>query len=302
MSARISIRSLRYFLALADELNFSVAATRLNVAQSALSQQIKQLEENLGFELFQRRRPLVLTEPGQFFQLEAKALLERLEQSVADARAIGNRRRQWLGIGFSRSSMYNFLPPVLRAFMYEQPDVELRLFELASDYQSEALRRGEIHIGVARDVPPTAGIRIEKILMEPLVLALPRENQHSKAPAPVNLADLAHERFIVFPKNRLSLYRRRLLATCQSVGFVPDIAQETEEIQTALGLVAAGFGVAIVTRDVATYGHVNLTFKDLTVAGEEFQTSTSALTRDADPSGIEERFLKLLRLRGAGLL
>lgn len=305
MSQLITTRGLRYFIVVAEELSFSRAAERLGIAQSALSQQIKILEDALGFRLFERTRPLALTAAARFFQGEAGEMLERLEASVANGRAIDLGHRKWLAIGFSRSAMYSFLPPVIRAFRERHPDVELRLFEMASDFQPEALRNGRIHIGVARDLPVVLGLRAEEVLVEDLVLGLSRDNPlavQSEEGEEVELAELDREPFVLFPRDRLSLYRRRILAACESVGFLPSVAQEADEVQTALGLVAAGFGISIVTRDVATYGHVNLAFRPLTIGGARFMIKTLAVTVDRPLSTAEEGFINILKLKGEGQL
>ncbi|HEY1607969.1 MAG TPA: LysR family transcriptional regulator, partial [Paraburkholderia sp.] len=113
------LRSLQCFVTLAEELNFSRAAERLHVAQPALSQQIRSLEERVGTQLIDRtRRPLRLTEAGQYLATEARQILGSLAEATLGALQIGEGRRGWLSIGFTRSVMYSILPPALKAFHY----------------------------------------------------------------------------------------------------------------------------------------------------------------------------------------
>ena len=134
----MDIRLLRYFSVLADELHFGRAAARLYVAQPALSQQIRALEERLGAQLVDRKsRPLRLTEAGSYFCIEARQILQAYEQASLGARAIGSGTHGWLAIGFTRSAMYSVLPPAIKAFHAAYPKVELKLYEMLTEAQAE---------------------------------------------------------------------------------------------------------------------------------------------------------------------
>src|ERR1700756_683717 len=127
----MNLRALQCFVILAEELNFSRAAERLHIAQPALSQQIRSLEERLGTKLVDRaRRPLRLTEAGHYLCTEARQILSSWEQATLGAHEISIGRRGWLSVGFTRSAMYSILPPALKAFHQAYPQVELKLFEM----------------------------------------------------------------------------------------------------------------------------------------------------------------------------
>jgi LysR family transcriptional regulator, benzoate and cis,cis-muconate-responsive activator of ben and cat genes len=279
MPKRISFKNLEVFLALSKELNVSRAAAGLNIAQPALSQQIRLIEDRIGTTLFERSaRPMRLTAAGLYLQAEAASLVERFGSAVAEARQIGEGHKGWLGLGFTRSAMYGFLPPVVRRFRQQHPNVELRLHEMLTEYQPDALRAGSIHLGIARDPAETPGLAQEVLVRERLVVALPR--RHRLAPRrTVKIAELADEPFILFPKNPGARFPSRVLAFCLAAGFTPHIAQETFEIQTALGLVAAGIGVTLVTAGVAKQGRPDLVFRPLGPREAGLETLLVALHR-----------------------
>ena len=136
---------------MARELSFSRAAEQLHIAQPPLSRQIRQLEDELGAELIDRSaRPLRLTPAGQFFQVQAQQLLERMAEVRAATERIARGRRTWFGIGFVPSTLYGVLPEVIRRFRAAQPTVEVRLSELTTLEQIEALKAGRIDVGFGR--------------------------------------------------------------------------------------------------------------------------------------------------------
>ena len=298
MPKRIAFRHLDAFLVLARERSVSRAAEVMGIAQPALSQQMHLIETRLGTPLFDRNtRPLQLTEAGHYLVAEAAALGARFEAAVAEARQIGRGERGWLGLGFTRSAMYDFLPPVMRAFSLSRPDVELQLHEMLTEDQPEALRAGTIHLGLSRDPGETPGLQQEVLLREDLVVALPRRHALARRRR-VRLPELAQEPFILFPKHPVAQFPSHVLALCRAAGFTPRIAQETFEIQTALGLVAAGLGVTLVTAGVARHIRSDLTFKTLDGEPDALATLLVALYRPGLRPPAVEAMLTLMRARG----
>lgn len=295
MARRIAFRHLDAFLSLARDGNVSRTAERMNIAQPALSQQIHLLESRVDAALFERgARPLRLTEAGLFFQVEAAALVARFDAAVAETRAIAVGRRGWLGIGFTRSAMYDFLPPIVRRFTLEHPDVDLRLHEMLTEDQPSALLAGTVHLGLARDPADTPGLAQEELLREKLVVALPRGHELARRRA-VRLADLVGEGFILFPKNRGARFPSRILALCRDAGFTARVAHETFEIQTALGLVAAGLGITLVTAGVARHARTDLVFRSFDAPGAALDTALVALTRPGPRPPLLDAALALMR-------
>ncbi len=284
MPARISFKNLKAFLTLAQECNVSRAALRMNIAQPALSQQIHLLENRLAVVLFERRtRPLHLTAAGKYLQTEIARLVERFENAVAEAREIENGHKGWLGVGFTRSAMYGYLPPIVQRFAKLHPMVELKLYEMLTEEQPEALRAGKIHVGIARDPDETSEFRQEILLREGLVIALSPRHRLAKRRS-LRMIELADEAFILFPKHPQARFPSRIRALCHEAGFDPRVVQETYEIQTALGLVAAGLGISVVTAAIAKQGRNDLVFRPLRSDGTAAaQTMLAAVYRN-EPS------------------
>jgi LysR family transcriptional regulator, benzoate and cis,cis-muconate-responsive activator of ben and cat genes len=284
LNIQLHLRTLHSFLILAEELNFSRAAQRLNIAQPALSQQIKLLEDKLGAVLFERaERPLRLTEAGHYFRVEVQQFIVDLDQAAQTAKQIGEGKKGWLGIGFTRSSMYSILPKVLSSFSKSFPDIELKLYELLTEHQPEALRDRRIHIGIARDPLAEHDLSIDVLIEEELVVALPAEHRLATKKV-ISLEDLAPDSFILFPKDAKARFPELVLSTCAAVGFSPRVAFRASEIQTALGLVAAGLGVTMVAASVAADTRADLIYRRIKAGAITPTSSLVALYRNGDES------------------
>jgi DNA-binding transcriptional LysR family regulator len=241
----MEIRHLRYFLAVAEELHFGRAAARIHIAQPPLSQQIKQLENEIGVPLFTRtKRSVQLTDAGKGFQRDAYAMLEALEKAVLKARAAGRGEMGRLSIGFIGSSLYGILPLVIEQFRKAFPDVELDLHEIRSSEQNQALRDRHINVSIARFPAPEADLVFEPIYQEHVAAALPRSHPFCKKKT-IGLKDLSRQPFILFPQQP-SAHASHTLRAFAGAGVEPQIVQTVGSMHTALGLVAAGIGVTLV--------------------------------------------------------
>lgn len=246
----MEIRHLRYFAAVARELNFSRAARQLHIAQPPLSRQIRQLEDELGTVLIDRSaRPLRLTPAGQFFHGQASHLLDRLIEVHAATKRIAHGRRAWFSIGFVPSTLYGVLPEVIRRFRAARPAVEVGLSELTTVQQIEALKAGRIDVGFGRLRFDDADIAGEVISEEALVAALPARHRLARYRR-LSLAKLTPEPLLLYPAKPRPSYADQVLEIFQSRGLQPTIALEANEMQTAIGLVVAGIGYALVPRSV----------------------------------------------------
>ncbi|MBK5656382.1 MAG: LysR family transcriptional regulator, partial [Rhizobium sp.] len=239
-------------VALGEELNFTRAAERLHIAQPPLSQQIRQLEDELGVTLLQRNsRPVRLTEAGVLFLARARALLASFEDAVADTRRVGRGQAGKLALGFVGSAMFAGLPDVVGAYRDACPDVELVLDEMLAAEIAEALRRRRIDVGFARPaLLPEAGLAQRVILEEPYVAALPRTHPLA-ARRSVALAELSDDAFVLYPARPEPSVTGLIVAACAAAGFTPRLAQEVLHLQTAIGLIAAGVGVSLVPEAAA---------------------------------------------------
>lgn len=263
----MELRHLRYFAAVARELNFSRAAEQLHIAQPPLSRQIRQLEDELGAELFDRSaRPLRLTPAGQFFQRQAQQTLDRLAEVRAATLRIARGQRIWFGIGFVPSTLYGPLPEVIRRFREARPEVEVGLSEMTTVQQIEALKAGRIDVGFGRLRFDDDHITGEVITEEAVVAALPAG--HSLACRKhLGLADLAAEPLLLYPAKPRPSYADQVLEMFQSRGLSPTVVLEANEMQTAIGLVVAGIGYALVPQSVQGLHRDGLVYLPLSDAG-----------------------------------
>jgi len=247
----MDLRRLRYFVAVAEELHFGRAAERVHVVQSAISQQIKLLEEEFGFALFERSRNRVtLTVPGEVFLPEARDILRRSEAALHRARASADGTVGRLAIGFVDNVLWSVLPPILRDFRVARPEVELTLRPMARSEQIEALRAGVIDIGILPSPAPTHAMRTALLVGAPLVAAIPEHHPLADRGS-ISLTELADEPWVVFPPSMRSRILEIVASSCAAAGFVPIVAQEAEQLHTLLALVSAGLGVTLVPEWVA---------------------------------------------------
>jgi DNA-binding transcriptional LysR family regulator len=291
----VNLRTLRYFVVLAEELNFTRAAERLHLAQPALSQQIRGLEKELGAQLVDRGvRPLRLTEAGSYLHTEALRILASCEQVAVGTQRIGAGERGWLAIGFTRSSMYSVLPPALKAFHRTFPEVELKLFEMVTEDHADALREGRIHVGIGRQPAPVPGCTTRVLLREPLAVVLAPDHPVAAA-GEIRIADLAGTPLILYPQHSSAQFARSVEALFRDAGFVPSVAHRTFEIQTAIALVAAGLGMTFVGESVAAHGRSDVVYRHVAGLPRPKGTSTLAATyRSAEPAPHLRAFLDCL--------
>lgn len=263
----LELRHLRYFSAVARELSFSRAAEQLHIAQPPLSRQIKALEDELGAELLDRTsRPLRLTPAGRFFQAQARQVLDKMAEIQAATARIAGGARTWFGLGFVPSTLYGALPEVIRRFREAQPTVELSLFEMTTMEQFDALKAGRIDVGFGRLPIDDDDIVAELVRDEAVMAALPANHrlvQHKK----LTLAKLASEPLLLYPAKPRPSYADQVLEMFRSRGLRPAIALETNEVQTAIGLVVAGIGYALVPQSVQALARPGVVYMALADEG-----------------------------------
>lgn len=242
----MEIRHLRYFLAVAEERNFTRAAQRLFIAQPPLSRQIQQLEEELGVELFEKgSRPLRLTEAGEFFQAHAKVLLDKVNDLKTMTQRVGKIERT-LSIGFVASTLYGLLPEIVRRYRAENQQVEVTFHEMTTMEQMRALKEGSIDVGFGRVKAEDPSIRRILLREERLIVALPFGHPLALLERPLKLKELVEETLIVYPKSPRPSFADQVLAAFSDRALHPDKVMEVRELQIAIGMVAAGQGVAVV--------------------------------------------------------
>jgi len=247
----MELRQLRYFIAVAEERSFSRAAQRLHLSQPPLSTQIMMLEEELGIRLLDRsNRGVSLTVAGSIFYEEIRAVLVRLEHGKTRARQAGQGNVGTLSIGFVSIADYGILPPVLKEFRSRFPAVEVQLHELTTDAQIREMRAGRLDLGIALGPIEEADLVFEAVQHETLVLATPAGHRLTKTKGALDLRAFSKEQFIVPPRDIAPGLYDLIISRCSSSGFVPRITQYARQMQTVIGLVAAGMGVALVPSSV----------------------------------------------------
>lgn len=291
----MEFRQLQYFKAVAEELNFSRAARRLNIAQPPLTRQIRSLERELGVELFYRtNRRVELTEAGNIFLVEAQRILEQIEQSALIAQRASRGEIGKLVVAFEGSSAYDIVPTSLKTYRERFPNVELVVLGMTTGEQVQALHERQIGVGFV--VPPLRGkekeIAIESVMQEPLVLALPEHHPLAKQER-VKVRSLANEPFIMaLHDSGCGLYDR-VIAVCRRAGFSPRVRQEVNEMQVMLGFVAADLGIAILSASVRQFQRPGVVYRQLQPASPE--VALAVIWRKDERSPALQAFLEVVR-------
>ncbi|WP_211951009.1 LysR family transcriptional regulator [Cupriavidus yeoncheonensis] len=246
----MELRHLRYFVAVAEERNFTRAAERLHIAQPPLSRQIQQLEELLGVQLFERNtRPLRLTDTGRFFYTHALQLLAQTTELEAMTRRVAKIERK-MSVGFVGSTLYGMLPRIIRRFRTEHPDIEMSLHEMSTMDQIKALKDGRIDVGFGRIRHDDPAVRRVVLREERMIVALPLGHHLASGHATLSLHELVDESLIIFPKAPRPSFADQVLAAFHDRALKPRRLHEVRELQIALGLVAMGEGISVVPSSV----------------------------------------------------
>src|SRR3984885_7621552 len=285
----MELRQLRYFIAVAEELHFRRAAERLHMSQPPLSQQIRALEDELGFTLLTRtRRRVELTPAGEAFLRDARALLSELDGAVATARRIDAGQTGRLRVGFVGSALLSIVPGTVERFRASRPGVAIELRERPTGDQLRAVSAGVIDVGL---VPPPidddGNLRAQTVLRERTVAALPAGHALARL-ARVPLARLAAEPLVLSPRDQAPGFHDLLIAALGSTGAGPRVVQYAPEMLTIIGLVAAGTGVSLVPASVSRLALDGVTYRPVTGAP---LSELVAITRTRDESAVVRAFV-----------
>lgn len=243
----MDVRQLRYFVALAEELNFTRAAARCHVSQPPLSRAIKQLEEELGAELFLRDTHQVrLTPAGVTLANDAQRILALVNESGERVKKVARGLRGTLTLGFGGSTVYSFWPKLVRGFTEAMPDVDLVFRSMSVLEQIEALRNDQIDIGLIRLPVLDELVETEPVYQEPLAVALPSGHPQLDSSGPVAIHDLSTSPFVTYEARRGFNFQADLHALCRFARFEPRIVHQAPSTEAVVGIVACGQGVAII--------------------------------------------------------
>jgi DNA-binding transcriptional LysR family regulator len=290
----MELRHLRYFRAVAEELHFGRAAERLHIAQPPLSQQIRQLERELGVTLLVRStRKVELTPAGSAYLNRAVAILDAVDDATEQAQRIAEGVEGRLAIGCVGSATYSLLPRLVRALREHLPAVEVSVRgEMLAPAQISALLAGEIDLALLRPPVDQSGVMLETVRRDRLLVALP-EGHALALRDELSIADLRDAEFVAHAGHGRSVMNSVLTAMCADAGFVPRVRHEVEETSTLVTLVAAGLGVAIVPDPTAALDIAGVCYRPL--IGDRLGVDLVAARAVQSNSPLIERVLAILR-------
>jgi len=264
----MELRHLRYFVAVADALNFTKAAEQLHLAQPSLTRQIHNLEEELGVRLFNREKNQVnLTAEGRAFLSDAKRLLAQAEESVSSVQRLSRGHTGELNIAYLSNFNFELLPVTLNAFRVACPHVSLNLFDMSPAEQLRALDGRKIDLGFIGLRPPNAtrDIQWECIAHHEIVVVLPAHHPMAKKQG-IQIAALKDEFFIGMSERSHPGFRDWLVAACQPGGFVPRVIQDADLESALMQVVAQGLGVTLARSEIRKLPHPGVVFRALSPA------------------------------------
>jgi DNA-binding transcriptional LysR family regulator len=284
----MELKHLASFIAVAEQLSFIRAARQIHLSQPALSGQIQRLEEELGLTLFERnRRSVKLTDAGRVFLAEARLTLKAAEQAAERARGAARGEVGRLRIAFVSSAALEIVPELVLAFRKRHPGVRMELTNMRTISQVKALLQGTLDVGLVRLPLEHPGLIIQAIHREPFVIVLPRD--HPRARRKVSLADLREENFIAYGRHWAPGFYDAVTGMCRAAGYSPRIVQETAEMYTAIALVAAGAGVAVLPRSVVLAQSARVVVKQLPQTAGVSEIAIA--TRANEPSAMVASFV-----------
>ena len=289
----MELRHLRYFVAVAEELHFGRAAARLFIVQPSLSQQIQQLEEELGLPLLRRtKRSVELTDAGKVFLTEARKVLDQVQEAKRATQRASRGEIGRLVVGYISSSTYDLLPITLSAYRERFPEIDVALRELTTQEQVRALEEETIQVGLLRLPINTSTLQVEVIRREPIVCVLPEGHPlafHKQIAMPL----LANEPFVLQSRQRGGGYYAQLMNLCLTSGFSPNVLQEVTEMHTIVSLVAAGMGISLVPLSIENIRSQGVVYRKL--EGAEVLTEMAVAWLRNSRSTIVQNFLQVAR-------
>lgn len=291
----MELRHIRYFLAVARERNFTRAAVHLNIGQPPLSNQIKDLEREVGASLLHRTaHGADLTPAGQAFHDVVTGIPALTERAIRNAQLAARGELGCLCIGFSASSAFNpVVPAAVRAFQSAYPGVKVELEESNTVPLVAALLEGKIDVAFVRPGDTTShSVKLRMMSAEPLIVALPKDHP-ATADDEIDLARLAKDRFILFPRCVSPDFYETIIRTLQEAGIEPAVDQVVGQLASIVGFVAAGLGVSIMTASMHQVDIPGVTFR--AIKNQSPAISLAIAYRPKNSSVLVRNFLSATR-------
>ena len=290
----MELRHIRYFLAVAEEQAFTRAAARLGIGQPPLSQQIRDLEGEIGCPLFHRwPHGVTLTEAGKAFLFEIRQVLAQVDNAVRAARWAGGGQNGAVRVGFTSSANFNpVVTKALSAFHWRYPQTSLVVEENNTARLVERLANHELDVAFVRpDNVADGRVRLTSVGDEALILALPAAHALAGLVC-VPLAALKDDPFIVYARDQGQSFMALIRAACLAEGFEPVIGQEAPKSGAIINLVAAGLGVALVPASIAQLAVEGVVYRP--IEGEALKVPLALAVRSDDTSSVAKIFLELI--------
>lgn len=288
----MEMQQLRCFVAVATEKHFGRAAEQLHMAQPGVSHQVNRLELQLGVRLFTRTtRRVSLTDAGAALLPEARRILSAVDVAQLTVSQVARGEIGRLKVGFVASASLAIIPRLSHAVSERWPGLTLQLEEMTTGAQLESLTRGDLDVGIGRELGRTAGFITRPLVRERLYAAV-HDSHRVATHRSIPLAELAGERFVAFPRQQVSLLYDHIAKLCEMAGFKLTVVEEAVQFMTILGLVAGGAGVAIVPEPLRALRLPGLRF---IVLEDESATSLVSILYRQDQSGSStvNRFLEM---------
>ncbi|GAA4806803.1 LysR substrate-binding domain-containing protein [Olivibacter ginsenosidimutans] len=256
----MELRHLLYFKTVAELLHFSKAAERLHISQPPLTRQIKELEQELGVQLFYRNnRRVRLTEAGAYFFKSCESLIGQLERSKQLVKQIHDSVSGEFRIGYISSTSLIALAKILQKLQDEYPLLKTRLYELSTIKQVKALEEGKLDVGILRAPIASTQLEITSLWQDKFALVCSAEK-----PLALGIDDFIQAHFISYNRHYAPHYHQQFIACCRRIGFEPQVVHECNNMHSILSLVENNLGIALVPASIkGQYPSLHLKFTDL---------------------------------------
>lgn len=288
----MELRHLRYFITVAEELNFSKAALKLYTAQPSLSQQIKDLEEDVGVKLLHRtKRKVELTEEGAVFLEQARLTLAQADKAVAMARQVSQAKQQMLRIGFVPVAEMKIFPYVLPNLRVQNPDLKIELLSMNNNDQMKAIKKGELDITFTRHNFNSDEIESQFVLREPLIFILPKDHPLAKYER-IPVKALNGIDFIIPAAEQSQNLHDMILNFAKTNGIEFNIVQKANNILFNINSIGMGLGCTILPGYIAPLTMNNTIIRPLDIELPYLDLYVSYRKNSNSPS--VDKFMELL--------
>ncbi|MBR0723895.1 LysR substrate-binding domain-containing protein [Bradyrhizobium manausense] len=286
----MDLRQVRYFIAVAEERSFTLAARRLHLSQPPLSQHIQALEAELGTQLLYRTsRKVELTQAGEAMLLRGRAILQQVKSAEDEVRSIGAGLIGTLDLGATGSILRGRLAELLAAYRQVAPLVRMTVHEQAPALQIAALLNRTTNISLIRGIPGERDLTSKLAWREEVVLAVSRSHRLAQRKR-IALGELASEDHVILDPNS-SDFARYVQTCCVDAGFLPKVSQQVVDAQSIPSLIAAGFGVALVPQSIARFTTADIVFRPIRPSPPA--ADVFLVFREDETSMVVHNFIKL---------